>query len=97
MDENNPKTPPVATLNQSLIQGGKIGLQIGCAGVVLTIGALLLGLWLDGQLHTKPWVTIVLLIVSMPISVYVVFRLAQRAAYSAQRRERHSGEDKPSL
>lgn len=97
MDENNPKNPPVAALNQSLIQGGKIGLQIGCAGVALTIGALLLGLWLDGQLHTKPWATLALLLASMPISVYVVYRLAQRAAAQSQRRERHSGEDEPSL
>jgi F0F1-type ATP synthase assembly protein I len=97
MNEHNPKNPPVATLNQSLVQGAKIGLQIGCAGVVLTLGALLLGLWLDGQLHTKPWATLALLLASMPISVYVVFRLAQRAAYLAQRRDRHSDEDEPSL
>ena len=97
MTENNPKNSPGATLNQSLIQGGKIGLQIGCAGVVLTFGALLLGVWLDGQLHTKPWVTLALLLASMPISVYVVYRLARRAADAAQRHDHHSGEDEPSL
>ncbi len=96
MNENEPKNPPVAALSKSLAQGGVIGLQIGCVAVLLSIGALLLGLWLDGLLHTKPWLTIVLLLASMPISVYAVFRLALRAARSAQARERQSGEDKPS-
>ena len=97
MMDNNPKNPPVADLSKSLARGSVIGLQIGCAAVVLTIGALLLGLFLDGQLHTKPWLTIALLLVSMPISVYVIFRLALRAARSGPDRGRQSGEDKPSL
>ena len=93
MNENNPKLPPVASIGKSLAQGSVIGLQVGCVAVAVTIAALLLGLWLDGQLHTRPWLTIILLLVSMPISVYTIFRFALRAARSAQA-ERQQGEDK---
>ena len=90
MNDNNPKFPPVG---KALAQGSVIGLQVGCLAVAVTIGALLLGLWLDGQLHTSPWLTIGLLIVSIPISVFVIFRFALRAARSLNpRNEQH--EDK---
>ena len=97
MDEHKPDNPPIAALSTSLAQGGIIGLKVGCAAVAVTIGALLLGLWLDGVLHTRPWLTLVLLLASMPVTVYIVYRLALREARLAQARERQSGEDKPSL
>jgi F0F1-type ATP synthase assembly protein I len=99
MNENNPKYPPVATVGKALAQGSVIGVQVGCMAVVVTIGALLLGLWLDGQLHTRPWLTIILLLISMPLSVYIIFRFALRAARTAQARERQPSttiEDRPS-
>ncbi len=80
MNENNPKTSPVASVSDGLKQGSVIGVQIGCMAVVITLGALLLGLWLDGLLHTSPWLTIGLLLISMPLSVFAVFRFALRAA-----------------
>ncbi len=88
MNDNNPKTSPVASVSDGLKQGSMIGVQIGCMAVVITLGALLLGLWLDGLLHTSPWLTIGLLIVSMPLSVFVVFRFALRSA--RQLTERHA-------
>ena len=93
MDDHNPRNTPTAVITQALARGSVIGLQVGCLAVAVTIGALLLGLWLDGQLHTGPWLTIGLLIVSVPISVFVIFRFALRAARSLNRRgEQH--EDK---
>jgi F0F1-type ATP synthase assembly protein I len=80
MNDNNPKTSTVASVSDGLKQGSVIGVQIGCLAVIITIGALLLGLWLDGLLHTSPWLTLALLIISLPISVFVVFRFALRAA-----------------
>ena len=97
MNENNPKPDPFAAVGKGLAQGSAIGLQAGCLGAGLVIGALLLGLWLDGQLHTRPWFTLGLLLVSAPVSVYAIYRFALRAAQSMQARERSSQEDKPPL
>lgn len=41
----------------------------GCSTVVLVIGALLLGLWLDSVLDTKPAFTLALVLFSIPASL----------------------------
>lgn len=97
MNENDSQPSPLVSISQGLAQGSAIGLQVGCLGAGLVVGALLLGLWLDGQLGTRPWVTLGLMLVSMPVSVYAMFRLALRAARSLQARERLSKEDRPPL
>ena len=81
-------------MSKALAQGSFIGLQVGCSAVAVTIGALLLGLWLDGQLHTRPWFTLILLILSMPVTVFLIYRLALRAARSLQAREQQQEKDK---
>ena len=94
MDDKNSQPSPAATMSKALAQGSFIGLQVGCSAVAVTIGALLLGLWLDGQLHTRPWFTLILLILSMPVTVFLIYRLAQRAARSLQAREQQQEKDK---
>jgi hypothetical protein len=49
--------------------------QAGCWSSALVIGALLLGLWIDANLGTKPIATIVTIIASVPISLYVMVRI----------------------
>ncbi len=97
MNEHEPEPAPLATISQGLVQGSAIGVQAGCLGTGLVIGAMVLGLWLDGQLGTRPWLTLGLLFLSMPVSVYAIYRVALRAARSMQRRERVSKEDGPPL
>lgn len=46
---------------------------VGCITVVITIAALLLGLWLDAQFGTRPRITIVVTLASLPISVVVMY------------------------
>ncbi len=58
--------------------------QIGCVTVVIVIGALLLGLWVDNQFHTKPVFTILLLLLSIPINVYSLVRVALKTAAQFQ-------------
>lgn len=95
MTEKKPESSPIASVAQGLAQGSAIGVQAGCLGTALVIGALLLGLWLDGVLNTRPWLTLILLLVSAPVSVYAIYRFALRAAHRAQARERHHPEDEP--
>jgi F0F1-type ATP synthase assembly protein I len=49
--------------------------QAGCWSSGVVIGALLLGLWLDAILGTRPIFTIVLMIVSVPVGLFVMVRL----------------------
>jgi len=61
--------------------------QIGCLTVVVILLALGAGLWLDSRLGTKPWFTLGLVLASIPVSLYMVVRLALSAARRAQGRE----------
>ncbi len=56
--------------------------QGGCASVVVVIGALLIGLWLDSVLHTKPAFTLLLIILSVPLSLFVMLALVLGATRS---------------
>ena len=47
--------------------------SVGCLTVLITLGALFLGLWLDAQFGSKPWFTLVIIGVSLPISLYAMF------------------------
>jgi len=97
MKDDKPELSQIATISKGLAQGSAIGLQAGCLGAGIVIAGLLLGLWLDGQLHTRPWLTLGFLLVSAPASVYAIYRFALRAAHRVTARERTSKEDKPSL
>ncbi len=57
--------------------------QVGCLTVVVILLALGAGLWLDSRLGTKPWFTLGLVLASIPVSLYLVVRLALSAARRA--------------
>jgi len=50
--------------------------QVGCVTLVIVFGALLGGLWLDNVLKVRPLFTIVLLLGSVPITIFIMIRLA---------------------
>jgi F0F1-type ATP synthase assembly protein I len=54
--------------------------QIGCVTLVVVLGALAAGLWLDKTLDTRPLLTILFMLVSVPISLYLLVRIALSAA-----------------
>jgi len=53
--------------------------QVGCLTPVIILGALFAGLWLDRQLETKPLFTILFIIGSTPVSVFVLYRIVRTA------------------
>ena len=53
--------------------------QVGCLTLVIIAGALLLGLWLDAQFNSRPLVTLILLVVSVPISLGTMFFVVRQA------------------
>ena len=53
--------------------------QVGCFTPIIILGALFAGLWLDRQFETKPLFTILFIVGSAPISVYVLYRIVRTA------------------
>lgn len=62
----------------NLTLAGVTGL-VGCLTLVIIIAALLLGLWLDGYLDTKPLFTLILIIGSVPVTLVVMFMVVNSA------------------
>ncbi len=58
--------------------------QVGCGTVVVILGALAVGLWIDHQFGTRPWATLILILGSIPLSLLIVGRIAWQAAKQAQ-------------
>ena len=58
--------------------------QIGCLTVVVILGALALGLWLDSVFGTRPWFTLGLVLASIPVSLAALVRVALVTARRAQ-------------
>ena len=50
--------------------------QVGCATVAVVLGALVVGLGLDRYFDTRPLFTLLLLLGSIPVSLYVLVRIA---------------------
>jgi F0F1-type ATP synthase assembly protein I len=53
--------------------------QVGCFTPIILLGALFAGLWLDRQFDTKPLFTILFIIGSAPVSVFVLYRIVRTA------------------
>ena len=53
--------------------------QVGCLTLIIVLLALFGGLWLDKQLNSKPAFTIGLMIISVPITLYLMFWVVKKA------------------
>jgi F0F1-type ATP synthase assembly protein I len=54
--------------------------QVGCLTLIIILAAVFGGLWLDKTFGTKPVLTLVLLLVSVPASVIAMLVVARRTA-----------------
>ncbi len=52
--------------------------QMGCLTVLIIALAVAAGLWLDSSFHTKPIITLVLLLVSVPVSIFLMLLVGRR-------------------
>jgi len=51
--------------------------NVGCLTVLITLAALFTGLWLDGLFGSKPWITLALMGLSLPVSLFVMFTIVR--------------------
>ncbi|WP_119068211.1 AtpZ/AtpI family protein [Aggregatilinea lenta] len=68
--DRNPQAQYVRNLTLAAVAG-----QAGCSSVVLIFLALFAGLFLDAQFDTHPVLTIGLVLIAIPVSLYVMVRL----------------------
>lgn len=47
--------------------------NVGCLTVLIIAAAMLSGLWLDGVFSSKPWFTLGLIALSLPVSIFAMF------------------------
>lgn len=59
--------------------------QAGCLTFFLVGIAIIIGLWLDARFNTRPLLTIVLVLASVPITMYLLYRVAVTGAMRLQR------------
>ncbi|NPV75837.1 MAG: AtpZ/AtpI family protein [Anaerolineae bacterium] len=72
--------------------------QVGFLTLVIVLAAVLGGLWLDNRFQTRPIITLILLIASIPISVFSMLAVVRGAvarikAGDAQGKRIHSEEE----
>ncbi len=64
-----PRTPDLP-----LALAGLLG-QVGCVTLIVIFAALGSGLWLDSQFDTRPVFTLVLVLGSVPVTIYLMVRI----------------------
>lgn len=74
---------PSSTHTRNLALASTVS-QVGCVTVLVILVALLAGLWLDKTFDTRPILTIVSLLVSIPVSLLMIVRIALSAAARIQ-------------
>ena len=58
--------------------------QVGCLTLVILLGAIFLGIWLDNQLGTRPWFTLGLAIGSIPVTLLAMLWVVRTATARIQ-------------
>ncbi|MCD6400563.1 MAG: AtpZ/AtpI family protein [Anaerolineales bacterium] len=53
--------------------------QVGCITLIIIIAMLIGGLWLDAQFATKPLFTILLMVISVPITLVLMVFVVRKA------------------
>ena len=66
--------------------------QVGCLTLVIVLAALIVCLWLDAQFGTKPMLTVILMIASVPVTLALMFWVVRAATARIQSSETKTAE-----
>ncbi|MCK4898704.1 MAG: AtpZ/AtpI family protein [Anaerolineales bacterium] len=67
--------------------------QVGCLTLLIVVGALFGGLWLDSRFQTKPMITVGLMVLSVPITLVVMFWVVRTATSRLQAKTEQESEN----
>jgi F0F1-type ATP synthase assembly protein I len=71
-----------------------VGMQVGCVTILIVFLSLGIGLGLDSLLNTKPVFTLIFILSSAPVALYLTFKLAMRAVKNANPQSSSSAVEK---
>lgn len=94
MSEPEKGLKPQDTHSANLAAAG-LAAQIGCVVPLLILGSVLGGLWLDKVFNTGKTITLLLVLGSLPVSIYLTFRLAIRAVNEINKTMQSPTKEKP--
>jgi hypothetical protein len=66
--------------------------QVGCLTLVILLGAIFCGIWLDGRFGTKPLFTIGLAVASIPVTLVVMLWVVKAATSRLQDNQKRNSE-----
>ncbi len=69
--------------------------QVGCVTILMIAVSIGGGLFLDAQFGTRPWITVGLLIASVPVTMYLMFKIVLAFAPKVQMNALPSDSDQP--
>jgi F0F1-type ATP synthase assembly protein I len=69
--------------------------QVGCLTLIVILAALFIGLWLDQVFSTKPFLTVALMILSVPVTLVVMFWVVRKATSRIQFDSKQDSQDRP--
>lgn len=84
MGTSNKKTEKDNSLRTFNLTLAAVAGQVGCLTIIIIFAALFGGLWLDNNFDTRPLFTIALMIISVPITLVIMFWIVRRATSSMQ-------------
>ena len=67
--------------------------QVGCLTLIIVLAALFGGLWLDNIFNTRPMITVLLMVASIPVTLVLMF-LVVRSATSRLRSDKKTDTEK---
>jgi len=69
--------------------------QVGFLTLVIVLGAVLGGLWLDSRLGTRPLATLFLVVLSIPVSVVIMVVVVRSAVSRIKARVEQTKQNRP--
>ena len=75
MGDQQDKNLALRSLNISLLVVTGAG---GCVTVLIILAAMLLGLWLDNRFGSRPWITVFLMVASVPVTLVAMYWVARK-------------------
>jgi F0F1-type ATP synthase assembly protein I len=60
--------------------------QSGCLVVGVVLAAVVIGIWLDRALNTRPVITLALVLGSLPVTIFLLYRIAMQAVSAVKQK-----------
>ena len=76
MEQFTPKSPTERQKRINIALVAVIG-QVGCITLLIALGAVFLGLWLDSRWGSRLWATVIMVVISIPASLIAMFAIVR--------------------